>query len=376
MEHKHKKEFHNFESYQPQHQKVDLPTGTKTARVNAWLKHHWKLVLVIIIVVVSIIGGSLAYLFSKLQYEVVKPTATHKKAAAKLYSPLTGVETDEANTKRPVTAIMIENSPEARPQSGLKDGGVVFEAIAEAGITRFLVLYQEVQPQLIGPVRSVRPYYIDWLAAFDPSVAHVGGSANALKEVRNGSYKDIDQFFNADTYWRVKDRYAPHNVYTSFAKIDSLNKKKGYTSSNFTAFTRKEDAGSKTPNATTISVPISSALFNSSYTYEPQSNSYLRSQAGKPHTDREGGQINPKVVVVIEAPMSIVMEDGAREQIQTIGSGAATIFQDGQATSATWSKTSKKNQLSFKNADGKAIAFNRGQVWFTVIPTGKTPSWQ
>ncbi len=374
MEPKNKNEFHTYESYQPHQPKIDMPKGNWVTRINAWLKKHWKPVLAVIVLIVIIIGSILTYLFSQLKFESIKGTKTISKT--KIYSPLTGVETDEASTKRPVTAIMIENSPDARPQSGLQEGGVIFEAIAEGGITRFLVLYQEAQPQLIGPVRSVRPYYVDWLAAFDPSVAHVGGSANALKEVRNGSYKDIDQFFNANTYWRAKDRYAPHNVYTSFEKIDQLNKQKGYTSSNFTAFPRKDDTKSATPNATSISVPISSALFNSSYSYNPEANSYVRMQAGKPHTDRERGQITPKVIIVVEAPMSIVMEDGAREQIQTIGSGKATVFQDGTATAATWSKASKKEQIKFKDSAGKEIPFNRGQTWITVIPTGKTPTWQ
>ena len=83
------------------------------------------------------------------------------KEIPKFYSPLTGADTTEEATKRPITAIMIENSPEARPQSGLKQGGVIYEAIAEGGITRFVVLYQESRPQLIGPVRSVRPYYVE-----------------------------------------------------------------------------------------------------------------------------------------------------------------------------------------------------------------------
>jgi hypothetical protein len=146
----------------------------------------------------------LAYqLINKKEAEPSKPNQVSTEPAAeppKFYSNLTGnlVESD-AVSKQAVTGIMMENSPDARPQSGLKDSGVVFEAIAEGGITRFLVLYQEQKPQLIGPVRSVRMYYVDWVAGFNASVAHVGGSAAALSEVRNGNYRDIDQFFNAST---------------------------------------------------------------------------------------------------------------------------------------------------------------------------------
>lgn len=376
MEDKNKNEFHTYESYQPHLQPVDKPKGGRVKRINTWLKQHQKTVLVTLAVAALLIGGVFVYLFSGIQFNPIAAIPSSKKKVEKIYSPLTGAEVSEADSKRVVTAVMIENSPAARPQSGLKEGGVVFEAIAEGGITRFLVLYQEAQPELLGPVRSLRPYYVDWLAAFDPSVAHVGGSVNALKEIRSGGYKDIDQFSNGSYYWRARDRRAPHNVYTNFERLNELNQNKGYTSSNFTGFPRKDEKKVEATNATSITVPISSNVFNSNYTYDAATNSYLRSQAGAPHTDREKGQINPKVVIVVEAPMSIVMEDGYREHIQTIGSGKATIFQDGTATTATWSKTDKKNQITFTDAAGKPIALNRGQTWITVIPTGKTPAWQ
>src|SRR5690606_5733597 len=175
------------------------------------------------------------------------------------------------------------------------------------------------KPKLVGPVRSLRPYYVDWLAPYNASVAHVGGSKAALDEIRNGRYRDIDQFFNAGTYWRASDRYAPHNVYTSFERIDQLNRQKGYTESSFRALPRKDDSPAKEPTATSINVSISGPVYDSSYQYQSKTNSYLRSQGGAPHNDREAGQINPKVVIVMKSPMSHVMEDGYRESIKTTG---------------------------------------------------------
>lgn len=296
----------------------------------------------------------------------------------KYYSPLTGIEVkDEAATKQPVTAIMIENSPDARPQSGLKDAGVVFEAIAEGGITRFLTLHQEDKPQLIGPVRSVRMYFVDWLAPFNASVSHVGGSAASLAEVRNGNYRDIDQFFNSGSYWRATDRYAPHNVYTSFEKLDALNAAKGYTSSAFTGFSRADGKASATPNASTVTINISSPLFNSSYAYDAVNNRYNRNLGGVPHLDREGGQITPSVVIALKVDESTVLEDGYRQSIVTSGSGQAVIFQNGTVTNATWSKNDRASQLSFKDSDGKEIPLVRGQTWISAVPNGSgSVSWQ
>jgi len=387
MDHQKQKDaqsFHSYENYSPGHAITPDVKKKRFVRVNAWLHKYRIPVLISVIVVAAGLGGGLIYGFNNLTFYSATGSPVSLKKEAKTYSPLTGVEVSDADTKRPVTAIMIENSPSARPQSGLKDAGVVFEAIAEGGITRFLTLHQEDQPQIIGPVRSLRPYYVDWLAAFDPSVAHVGGSAKALAEVRNGNYKDIDQFFNAGSYRRAKDRSAPHNVYTSFAKLDALNDKKDFTSSTFTGFPRIKNTKTKkktTPDAVpqsarSISVPISSPLYNSSYSYDPATKLYTRSEGGKIHTDREKGAITPSVVIVIESPISQVFEDGAREQYQTIGSGKATIFQNGTVTEGTWSKASKTAQIKFKDAADKEIPLARGQTWITVIDPSKSVTWQ
>jgi hypothetical protein len=352
-------------------------------KVKYWLKHHKKLSIILGIMLVLIIasGTATALYFMNQTPAVVATKPTPKPEPTpepiKYYSPLSGnqLETETA-THQAVTGIMMENSPDARPQSGLKDSGVVFEAIAEGGITRFLVLYQEQKPQLVGPVRSVRQYYVDWVAAFNASVAHVGGSANALKEVRNGSYRDIDQFFNASTYWRATDRYAPHNVYTSFEKIDALNAKKGFTTSEFTGFSRKDSAAT-TATATSIDVKISGPLFNSRYNYNVATNTYDRSQASKPHLDRESGQISPRVVIVMKVNQVKVLEDGYREQIDVIGSGLATIFQDGTVQEVTWQKANRTAQITFTDASGVDVPLARGQTWLTAIPNGSgSVTWQ
>ena len=358
----------------------------KVSRFRNFISKHRKLLIITSSVVLAICAGcAVAYfVFVKKPVTVRSNTdkATEETVAKpdpiKYYSPLTGLlVADEAATKQAVTGIMIENSPEARPQSGLKNSGVVFEAIAEGGITRFLVLYQQEKPQLIGPVRSVRPYYISWAAAFDASIGHVGGSDEALNEVRNGNYRDIDQFFNADSYWRSSDRYAPHNVYTSFEKIDALNASKGYTTSTFTGFARTDGKVSTILDATNINITISSDLFNSSYAYSATTNTYDRSQAGAPHLDREDGQISPSVVIALRVDESNLGDYGNHQDIVTVGSGSAVIFQNGTATNATWTKNSKAEQIKFTDAAGAEIALVRGQTWIVAVPNdGGDVTWQ
>ena len=353
-------------------------------RFRTWTKLHHTATYALAGAGVVLATGLVAtiLLFQAPQPAPVAVATTTKTPTPKpviYYSPLTGTQVpDQAATAQAVTGIMIENSPDARPQSGIKPAGVVFEAIAEGGITRFLALYQEAKPQLVGPVRSVRLYYVDWVAPFQASVAHIGGSKFALNEVRNGNYRDIDQFFNAGSYWRATDRWAPHNVYTSFERLDALNQKKGYTSSTFTAWPRKDSASAKEPTAVSIDVKISGALYNSHYEYDAASNTYKRSQGGAPHTDREAGQVTPSVVIVMDTTMTKVFEDGWREQITTTGSGRARIFQDGTVQEVTWTKKDRGSQISFTGGDGKEIALNRGQTWITAVPAnqGGGVSWK
>lgn len=356
-------------------------------RLKSWIHwHHTATFLLAGVAIIVITAATAAAVMYRSPQKSAVPEAFTKQPVAApappppvYYSPLTGAKVpDQTSTQRAVTGVMIENSLDARPQSGLKSAGVVFEAIAEGGITRFLALYQEARPQLIGPVRSLRLYDIDWFAPFQASIAHVGGSMYALNEVRSGTYRDIDQFFNSSYYWRVTDRRAPHNVYTNFDKLDALNQRKGYSTSTFTAWPRQDSAPAKAITAGSVDVKISGPAYNSHYAYDPATNSYIRYEGGAPHLDREAGQIQPNVVVVLDVNETTVMQDGYREQITTTGSGRAHIFQNGTETEATWTKADRGNQLAFVDGAGKAVAFNRGQTWITAVPAnqGGKVTWQ
>lgn len=360
-----------------------LPKQRSFTRFKAWLHRHpfrtYALIGLGIIIAGGMTTGIILWQQPKEMTASAKPKVIEKPVPKPIYySPLNGevVDTEQA-TSKPVTGIMIENSPSARPQSGLKDAEIVYEAVAEGGITRFLALYQQHQPSIVGPVRSVRLYFVDWVTPFDASIAHVGGSYKALKLVRNGSYRDLDQFFNGNSYQRVSDRYAPHNVYTSFAKLNQLNSAKGYTTSKPIPFERGDETAGLPQDATTIRLHISGPLYDSMYTYDAASKLYARSQAGAPHVDREAGQIQAKVVVALKVDMSQVFEDGYRESITTTGSGDAVIFQNGHATQVRWQKDSQAAQLRFTTSDGQAFKLARGTTWITAIPnSGGAVSWQ
>src|SRR3954469_13189590 len=149
--------------------------------------HHWhhmnkaeKIMMAAgaLLIVIALFGCIYAFATANPQTKLNDKIVHTKKKPVdnRVAAPLTGLLIDPTLAKRPVTAIMIENSLDARPQSGLQDAGVVFEAIAEAGIKRFLELFQDTRPGYIGPVRSLRPYYIDFGWPYQAAIAHVGGS--------------------------------------------------------------------------------------------------------------------------------------------------------------------------------------------------------
>jgi len=336
-------------------------------------KMQWAIVIAITL---ALLGGSVAaFVLTRdkpappppIQKEEPKPEPPKPTTEP---SRLTGLPVKLALNKRPVTGVMIENSPDARPQAGLKEAGVVFEAVAEGGITRFLALYQESQPGNLGPVRSVRPYFLDFLRPFDAGVAHVGGSPEALAQIRTDNIKDLDQFANPGAYARSPKRFAPHNMYTNMPALDVLNKSKGFTKSKFTGFPRKPDAPAKKPSARGINIDISSFLYNIRYDYDAKSNSYKRSMAGRPHIDENtNSQISPKVVLALVMPRGI-HPDGTHTVYPTAGKDKLYVFQDGVLREGTWQKTGRAAQFVFKDDKGKPFKFNAGQTWLTMINPG------
>jgi hypothetical protein len=341
---------------------------------NAFNRLNWppgrKEWIIFFVVLLLLIAGGVGYALTHKKPATLQPIPKVTDASKTVPSTLTGLPVDPIVNKRTVTGVMIENSTWARPQSGLGQAGVVFEAIAEAGITRFLALYQDTAPKNVGPIRSARPYFLRWDLAFDAGYAHVGGSPEALADINKWHVRDLNQFYNASYYHRISSRAAPHNVYTSIAKLNQLEVNKGYKTSSYTGFARKKKAfrpKNQPITACSINFAISSAEYHVHYTYDPKTNSYNRSEGGVPHTDANGNKrIRP--VVVIAMVMHYNLErDGYHSNYGVIGSGRAFIFQDGKVAKAIWVKKDNTSQLAFKDSQGKTVPLNPGQTWLTAV---------
>ena len=356
----------------------DVPTRH---RIRNFLSTHRTRVLIAAGVLIIAPAAIWAYIEStkpaiSVSQEVIikkKPKPTTKA------SPLTGVEVDPAIADRPIYSVVIENHPNARPQSSLSEAGVVYEALAEGGITRFQAFFLDNQPKEIGPVRSLRTYFVDWALEFNAPVAHVGGNADALDLVGPLKMKDMNQFVHSGSFYRTRDRFAPHNVYTTSERMSELMKRLGYDKpADFKPNARKKDEGTKTPLKPTINIDYSYNGYQVDYNYDSSCNCYLRNMAGAPHIERTTSQqIKVKNVVVQYMPTSYGTTRIGEQTVMmgTPGSGKAVVFRDGGAVEGTWTKTRNNERTKLLDAAGKEIPLNKGNTWFSIVPTTKTVSY-
>ena len=353
-----------------------IPNSNMPIKKKFRLKITKKRVGIGLLVIILIIFGYLIINnsnnnFTKIPQKAKTIVRSNIQKSNLVPSNLTGLMVNPSLNQLPVTAVMIENSLQARPQSGLEQAGVVFEAMAEGGITRFMALYQDTAPNYVGPIRSARPYFVSWAMGFDASYAHVGGSPLALTDIQNWGINDLNQFYYGNYYTRITSRQAPHNVYTSLANLHTLESVLHFGPSKFSSWPRKTLGPLAHPTVTNINFRLSNFYFNPSYTFNPKTNSYERFLAGQPEVGTDTNiQYNPKVVIGMVVPETNGPLDSSGayySDYSYIGSGQAYIFQNGGLTIGNWSKSSNSSQIMFTTSNGQNIALDPGQVWITVI---------
>lgn len=298
--------------------------------------------------------------------------------------------------------IMIENHQEARPQSGLSSADVLYEAVAEGGITRFLAIYYCNGAENVGPVRSARTYFLDFISEYgsSPLYVHVGGAnqdgpADALSQIEDYGWagkNDMNQFsIGFPTFWRDYDRLGhpvstEHTMYSTTEKLlqfaatkrklavedeDGISWTKGFIPYSF-----KEDAPvEKRPPSQKIHLEFweDTPDYTIDWIYEPVANVYKRNNGDKPHTDLNNKkQLTAKNIVVlkmIETHANDGYENNQHLLYRTKGTGKAHIFMDGKETVGTWRKDSRTAKTLLFDNTGLPIKFNKGTIWFEILPT-------
>jgi len=334
-------------------------------------KHKWSIALVVVALGVGgfFIWDSFTAGTPLVDMSIVIP----EKKPVTVAAPLSGRQISEEQAQKRPIAIVVENHPDARPQSGLNDADIVFETTAEGGITRFLAIYHSSEPKQIGPVRSARSYFVEWADSYDALFSHVGGSEEALSLIKKISIADLNQFAFGSFYWRDKSRYAPHNVYTTLEKLRAAATSKGFKVDNaeVEGYQFKEDVEEAVrPVAHKFKVNFN-ASYAPTYAYDPVRNVYSRSLLGVTQTDANTKEpIAAKNVVVAFSNLTTQLIRGTGyTMIDTTDSGVANFYIDGVKTVGKWSRTAGE-QIKFYGADGKAIQFNVGTTWIDFVAKG------
>lgn len=324
---------------------------------------------------------------------------------------LTKTEQKSWEQRRPL-AVMIENHLEARPQSGLSAADVVYEAVAEGAITRFLAVFycgaQAVETQ-VGPVRSARTYYLDWASEYVyPLYVHVGGAhaSDGLTDPRARAKEQIVQYgwaaandmdqagIGFPTFWRDYERLGrtvatEHTMYSTTEKLwEFAQEKRDFTNKDpegndwleaFSPWKFEDEAEEKDRGAgNTIDFDFWTDYedYHVSWAYDKSGNRYLRANAGQPHLDLDNKQqLDAKVVVI-----QLTREEGPVDELKhmiyhTTKGGDALIFQNGQVIKGSWSKKDRQSRTLFKDAKGKDVKFARGKIWIEIVPSTQKISY-
>lgn len=322
--------------------------------------------------------------------------------------------------RRPM-GIMIENSLDSRPQSGMSNADIIYEAVAEGGVTRFLAMYHcgaAAENVTVGPIRSSRVYFIDWVSEYgaEPVYVHFGGANNicsnpedpactdegtkqpgvvdprvmALEELINLGWRHsrgnaLDGGANAGAPAIVRDQYRlgdepaawEHSAIGSTDLLYNLAIERGFDGRgwdrDFTAWKFADSQPVANPDATEIDFEFWSNKpdYDVSWKYDQDMNSYVRLNGGDPHIDWENKeQLTASNVVVMFVEEEGPVDDELHMYYETLGAGEAIIFQNGTAIEGTWEKPSRTERTKFYDESGKEISFVRGVIWIEAVPRG------
>jgi hypothetical protein len=275
-----------------------------------------------------------------------------------------------------MVAIMIDNSPDVTSQSGLSQAKIVYEALAEGGITRYLAFFEKDQSvEMVGPVRSARMYFLDWVREYgDAMYVHVGGSPEALSFLKGSTMFDINEFGWGKYFWRDATLNAPHNVLTKsenwqalFEKLETQRPKKEWQG---WPFSDVEVAGTSTTTQTVTQISIPYTFdYKVSWVYNPTTTVYERFINKKQDIDRERSAVTATNVIVQFNSTKVIDEVGRRD-IETLGEGEVLVLKKGKQIRGVWKKESVTSRTRFYDEAGKEIPLTPGKTWIQVVPKG------
>lgn len=266
---------------------------------------------------------------------------------------------------------IIDNNEAARPQFSLSKASLVYDVPAEGGIDRYLAFFtSDLDDDLeIGPIRSVRPYFLTIASEYKSLLLHCGGSPEALAEISKKNLLTLNEFYNSDYYRRYSVYQAPHNVLAKYKKIIEYLDNNNLTESNFIPwkFKTKDLISIDTSNINyRIDIKNGQYQYDSSWEYNTSSRTYLKNIAGKAHLDNTESRIEADNVI-LQFVSTEILDSALRLKIDLIGEGEAIICLDGTCRSGIWKKNSDTDRTIFYYDTGEEIVLNSGKTWVVLI---------
>ncbi|MEN9558330.1 MAG: hypothetical protein RL141_699 [Candidatus Parcubacteria bacterium] len=335
-------------------------------------RQEWKIVLASVVGLMMLSVAMLVYALQDRtptdaavsgEEETVVLENQHERA-------LDGVLVHVSSTHLLPVGVMVENSTDAWPLQGPAKAQLVFEAPVEGSITRFFLVFDASSTVAeIGPVRSARPYYVEWANGLDALYAHVGGSPDALDLVGSfEGFRDLNEFFNGWAFWRSPSRIAPHNVMTRMDLLLQAAERKKFTAGSFEPWTYGDAPTSTEVTVGNIVVPYQGA-YGARWVYDAATGLYTRHYAtGGIVRDADGTPVTATNVVILRTDAT-VLDGVGRLKLRTTGTGSAQVFTRGGMRTVEWTRT-QGSHMQFAGVDGTDVLFSRGTTWISAVTDG------
>lgn len=284
--------------------------------------------------------------------------------------PLTGIGSEEESNQR-IISVMLNNHPEARPQSGLSKADLVIEILSEGQTTRLLTMFHSQMPEIAGPVRSAREYYFELADDYNALYVYHGAAGFIEEMLRqgaadhlNGAYYDNDgRLFRRESF-----RNAPHNSYVLFDAINDVATSSGYTmeaSYEPLSFLTNEEAESLTGDPAT-EVTLRYGNESVRYVYDESDQRYARYNNQSQTVElNDSTPIKLDNVFILET-FHEVIDSAGRRNIDFQSGGQALLIQRGVSQQVEWEN--REGRL-IPVRDGNPVELIPGQTWINVVPT-------
>ena len=336
------------------------------------------ILLIVLAILVVIAGGILIYkVISNKKTSPVIGDANNSESedsGAMVVQQQKNIKIFNGND-RPI-AVMIDNHSGAWPQANLNKAYMVYEIVVEGGETRLMALFKGQNLEKIGPVRSSRHYFLDYALENDAIYVHHGWSPQAQSDIASLGVNNINGIQeSSSSFWRVKDKSAPHNLFTSTESILKIAERKGYSKTSnkksvLNYVSNEVEMPSTAVNATSVTIPHSN-LQTVKYEYDEQSKTYKRYARNKLQTDYVTGEsVTTKniIITMCENYMLTDSEIKGRQGLKNIGTFKGYYITDGKAIEIQCIKNARNEQTVYKDLNGKEIEVNDGNTFVNICP--------